>query len=94
MPGVADFEEALRALFVDARQHGYVSVRAGNLHREVAGSSEVAGVNTCCGVMWAATTAGACRVLHTPPGGIGGDLEICYALPRPSRLWDRRYGRY
>ena len=43
-------------------------------------------------VMWAETAAGAWRILHTPPGGIGGDLEICYALPRPDRLWDRRYG--
>ena len=93
MAGVAEFERALRNRFGHAAGHGHTTVRAGELHRELSGSSGEPGMQACCGVMWAETAAGACRVVYTPTGGIGGDLEICYALPRPARLRDRRYGR-
>ena len=85
-PGASDFREALAKKFEEATAQGQTSItiKSGDLHREVVGGYSPNRMPICCNVMHRNRQAGD-DVLHTTPSGLSSTLTIRYKLPRQER---------
>lgn len=84
MPTAQDFQEELDRTFGKALKKGvsYVTVKAGDLHRQVGNyPGHDHRMPICCSVMRQNMQAGDV-ILHQPPKSNGATLEIRYTLPR------------
>ncbi len=87
IPDATDFHRALDGILRTSAQNGLsdVTVKAGDLHRQVGGYPAKAGSShrmpVCCQVMRSKMQAGD-KILSAPPKGDGATLTIRYNLPR------------
>jgi hypothetical protein len=88
-PEKADFEKALKAWFdaEEKQENPNVDIRAEELHQRVGDyPEECRRMATCCQVMYENYKSASDKILHFPPKGQVGGMEIRYALPRPAAV--------
>jgi hypothetical protein len=83
------FEQRLVEKFKDAAQQGlpYLTVKAGDLHREVGNYPGDHRLPSCCNAMYALKEEGD-NIEEEPLKGKGANLIIRYKIPRSSQNWE------
>ncbi len=83
-PSTEEFRQAILSIFERAEANGMtsVSIRSGDLHRELGGYPEGPhAMPSCCGAMRSMMQMGD-KEVQSPPKGKGATLVIQYRLPR------------